>query len=344
VAVVHSDGNGLGDIFMNFARYTGCMSAGDNRVYADKLRKFSLDLDYCTEKAFVAAMRKVDRAGGGNSLPLVPVVLGGDDMTVVCDGRIALQFARDFLVAFEEESGRATAQGDEATETVLSEVARAAYGVSRLSACAGIAIVKAHFPFSAAYDLSEDLLLSAKQVKKRVTTKINGDGGGGLAVPWPSSALDFHILYDSSAGDLDRIRARLHVDGGNTRLYGRPLVVTARQQLSGARGLEWVDRHHWEDFEERVGALLEKDEEGSKRLPNSQVHDLRSGLFLGSEEADARFRLIRHRYTSQNIEKLVGDASRGSLFWVEEGEGGTGGGIKVTGFLDAVDAADFLKE
>ncbi|MDQ3135469.1 MAG: hypothetical protein M3Q76_11835, partial [Acidobacteriota bacterium] len=36
-------------------------------------------------------------------LPVVPLVLGGDDLTVICDGRYAIQFTRDFLLQFERE-------------------------------------------------------------------------------------------------------------------------------------------------------------------------------------------------------------------------------------------------
>jgi hypothetical protein len=55
LAVIHADGNGLGEIFLNFDEHIkdstlNCSQA--NRRYIDKLRKFSIALDICTEKSF----------------------------------------------------------------------------------------------------------------------------------------------------------------------------------------------------------------------------------------------------------------------------------------------------
>src|SRR5262249_6837725 len=51
LAVVHADGNGLGQVFVRFDRY-----ARGNRDYVDRLRRFSLALDHSTEQAFCSAL------------------------------------------------------------------------------------------------------------------------------------------------------------------------------------------------------------------------------------------------------------------------------------------------
>lgn len=56
LAVIHADGNGLGEIFLNFDEYAGCTKPEQNRVYIDKYRGFSPGLDICTEKAFMEAL------------------------------------------------------------------------------------------------------------------------------------------------------------------------------------------------------------------------------------------------------------------------------------------------
>jgi hypothetical protein len=330
LSVIHADGNGLGEIFLNFSQYIQTLELTDenpNRNYINYLRKFSLALDVCTENAFLTAL-KVIPVQDNNILPLVPLVLGGDDLTVICDGQSALQFTRQFLIEFEDQ----TSLRDEAHyDGVIPKIAQAALKTDRLSACAGVAIIKPHFPFSLSYELAEALTKSAKQVKEIVT---NSDGR-----PYPCSALDFHILYDSSGVDLAQIRQKLIRDQQQTKLYARPYVVTLEAKLpeSEARNLAWVKLHRWEDFERRVQALASQDEEGRRRLPNSQMHDLRSGLMLGKELADARYRLIRDRYLDQQIALLDGDA--GSLF-VKETVGGST--TYITGFWDAIDAVDFL--
>jgi len=290
LAIVHADGNGLGQVFLNFDRQAGATS---NRDYITKLRSFSLALDECTEKAFCRALTVLRPRR--DIAPIVPLVLGGDDLTVVCDGRQALQFTKKFIDGFEEETRQHSA-----INSILKD------GVS---SCAGVAIVKPHFPFFAGYQLAEELLKSAKKLK-------------------PLSAIDYHILYDASGPDLERLRKEWTVDGGTTRLVGRPYVVTAEKGP--------VNRS-WSDLACRIAAVRARDDDGRRRLPSSMLHDLREGLFLGHAAADARLKLVLERYRHDGLDRLLGDSSgSGSLFWQD-----TDSDVRRTALLDAVDTAEF---
>jgi hypothetical protein len=263
-------------------------------------------------------------------------VLGGDDLTIICDGQYAVRFTRDFLTQFEVETAKIDQEHDHG---IIPEIAQMAFGVGRLGMCAGIAIVKPHFPFHAAYDLAEALLKSAKLVKNNVKHKRNSE-----EKTLPCSALDYHILYDSSGADLERIREKLKVDNGATHLYARPYVVTPAANLTNAEDQNWLDKRTWMQLEERVRAMWaeEKDEDGRRLLPNSMLHDLREGLFQGYKEADARMKLVQQRYDDKGFNKLVvkrNDAD--SLFW--EAEAKQGKPIYETNFLDALDVVEFWK-
>ncbi|HKV37960.1 MAG TPA: hypothetical protein VJX67_02015 [Blastocatellia bacterium] len=342
LAVVHADGNGLGEVFLKFEKYAKCESAGSNREYVRKFRRFSLALDVCTERAFLSALQGLiarDAEAWFKQL-ILPLVLGGDDLTVVCDGACALQFTRDFLHSFENETARSQtifgSQPDLAEfdlGDIIAQISNAAFGARHLSACAGVAIIKPHYPFSAAYDLAEELIRSAKQVKNIVTCR--SPGVGDRDVPWPCSALDFHILYDSTASELVEIRRRLLVDDGTTQLCARPYVISER--LQEVAGSDWARARSWETLKKRVEAILQQDENDDQRraLPNTQLHELRAGLFLGREAADARYRLMRHRYEDVNIGAF--DEGEESLFFQNRG----GRGMQATKFLDAMDASNF---
>ena len=333
LAVVHADGNGLGEIFLDFHTHLQQLEPLDahpNRNYVEYLRRFSLALDFCTEQAFLSALKAFKRQDN-NLLPVVPLILGGDDLTIVCDGKSALRFTQMFLTTFEAETS--------CTDTahyngVIPAIAQAAFKVDRLSACAGVAIIKPHFPFSIAYELAESLTKSAKKVKEIVKNRINNK-------PYPCSALDFHIVYDASGVDLAHIRRKLLVDNGQTQLHSRPYVVTPDVKLpqDSVTNLNWVSVHRWETFEQRVKKLAETDEEGRRKLPNSQIHDLRAGLTLGQALADARYQLIYKRYSKQGIGTLEG--SKKSLF-TQEPDTEVTSGKRITGLLDAIDAIDFL--
>lgn len=326
LGLIHADGNGLGQIFINFGKHLGKIKPNfSNRDYINELRNFSLALDSCTEKAFLSALKifKPDE----KSLPIFPLVLGGDDLTIVCDGKLALPFTKKFLEEFESETSK--------NETI-STIAKVALKDSRLSACAGIAIIKPHFPFSVAYDLAEALAKSAKIVKNKVHQI-----GDSEKIPYPCSAIDFQVVYDSSGIELNRIRTKLVVDGGKTQLYRRPYVVTPKEKLKEASGKDWLKIHSWNSLQNQVNALKEKDKEGKPKLPNSQIYQLRESLFLGQEIADHRYQLIKHRYIEQGIEKLEGD--RDSLFVKEKDDShDLNKEIEVTGLLDAIEIANFL--
>ncbi len=134
LAIIHADGNGLGEIFLKFHHHLqslGVIPEHFNRSYVDHLRKFSIALDISTERAFVTALSafKPDKSG---EIPVVPLILGGDDLTVVADGKYALPFIHRFLQAFEQETQSSQTDVDD----VIPQVAEQALGVGRLSACA----------------------------------------------------------------------------------------------------------------------------------------------------------------------------------------------------------------
>ena len=119
-------------------------------------------------------------------LPIRPILLGGDDMTFVCDGRIAMDLAATALAEFEKI-------------TALDQI-------GSVRACAGVALVKTHTPFARAYKLSESLCISAKHLLKEEE--------------WTDrSALDWHIGLSSPSEPLNALRQRQYGDELTCRPY-----------------------------------------------------------------------------------------------------------------------------
>jgi hypothetical protein len=338
-AIIHADGNGLGQIFLSFGKNL------ENSDYIQKYRQFSTAIDICTEAAFLDAVETTF----GQSLkeiPMRPLILGGDDLTVICAGEFALQFTAKFLTSFEQHTSQPIDSIDSlfpAPRIILEQVEQhltdnallkesdllKTHLPARLSACAGVAIVKQHFPFSVAYHLAEELIKSAKKVKDIVQDS--------QKQTIPCSAIDYHMLYDSSGVNLKDIRSKLKIDNPPTCLYNRPYIVSTMDwyQSCSASVLNWINRHHWEELSNRVEVIQGGSDQPS--LPNSQMHDLREGLFLGQIGADARYKLVRSRYLNEKIDVLEGDKTQQSLFWQEDH-------IYTTAFLDAMDAASFWEK
>ncbi len=354
LAVIHADGNGLGTIFLDFEKVS--KTQGQSRAYVDALRSFSIAIEECTVRAFREALKSINlkdleqgdelkrKTGSATSitfLPVVPIVLGGDDLTIICDGRFALKLTAAYLSEFEKATG--DPKGPQ--NGIVAQIAR---NVSpdhpRLAACAGVAIVKPHFPFSNAYKLAENLTKSAKVVKKRFKSQ------AGVI---PCSAIDVHVLYDSSGADLERIRSKLELDDGQVQLTARPFVVTNLEPINDAdeAAMKWAKRRHWSELLRRTKLILAQDDaangnEGRRKLPNSMLHDLRESLFLGKEEAMARLKLYIERYGKLGLKEWAEDGEH-PLFWSEEDQDVGTNGIKetrfFTTFLDAMDLAEFVK-
>jgi len=343
LGLVCSDGNGLGQIFMDLDRHLEALrrQGGQQWDHLDTMERFSTELEEATQRAFyvacahIATLREEKEKGkrtDPRTVPVIPVLVGGDDVATIVDGAHALGFARRFLTAFEEETERCP---------TIAKIAQVALGAPRLSAGAGVALIKHHFPFHLAHDLAESLLKSSKEAKKEVRIELT-DWKGPRIAPYPVSSLDFHVLFDASFTDLDSIRKqRLTVtgsDGTECRLYGGPYVVTSRDRLKDAPATDpdWAEDHRFERLIEQFDLLNAQDQDGRACLPSSQMHALREAAAQGRPSADARLREMGW-LMERGLAKLVG--SNGSLFHpVGEPK------VLATRFVDAINGAAFWPE
>lgn len=170
----------------------------------ERLRRFLLAvnerLDYVVRESFFRAWREIaqwwaleqeggpgreDVQEGGHLLtgviPVVPILLGGDDLTVLTEGRYALPFMASYLTAYEELTSQDTILRH------LSPRARRDGVPTPMTAAAGAAVVPRPFPFHLAYTLAERLVAEAKKV--------------GKAERQECSTLTYHALFDSTVAD-----------------------------------------------------------------------------------------------------------------------------------------------
>lgn len=184
VGIVHADGNRLGvllRVLHGAARHAPQGYAALQRAFSDRLRR-------ATEQAARTAVHEVllDGLADDAMIPARPIVLGGDDLSIIVRADLALPFARRFLEAFQaatREQLGALAEGNPA----LAPLAEG------LTACAGIAYCHASHPFWMAHELAAELCDHAKEVARaglddaqatpgalsfhRVTTALSTDYG-----------------------------------------------------------------------------------------------------------------------------------------------------------------------
>ena len=202
VGVVHIDGNGVGAIMRDLGKaFKGVcchLDSLEEPAYNHKDNPCNIDegrfqwfimevnyrLDGVVKAAVAAAWRDVeDYAHGRQAPPVVPVLVGGDDLTVYVEGKFAIPFAEAYIRHYEELTEK-----DELLKQLA--VVAGAKKPGPLTASAGVAIVGRNFPFHIAYDLAEELVSRGKKLGKKKDTV-------------PCSTINFHVLRDATVLDPD---------------------------------------------------------------------------------------------------------------------------------------------
>lgn len=173
IAIVHADGNRMGERIK--ALGNGLDLPKDNRKYIEILRAFSQSSKDAATNALrltitklvnsiqndngVQIIRRKNEVSDdqlqslpkviikNNKIPFRPIVFGGDDVTFVCDGRLGLALAKEYLTNYGNQD---LEEGRDVKEKAVGR--------------AGIAITPSHFPFSRGYELAEELSGYAKLV------------------------------------------------------------------------------------------------------------------------------------------------------------------------------------
>ena len=220
VGVVHIDGNGVGAIMRDLKRAHDAVKKIANKrpdmtiiSGIDDLQSFIMSvnkrLDDVVKDAIALSWYDVQELTPKDAqeptpktvVPIVPVLVGGDDVTVYTDGRYAIPFAEAYIRHYEELTK------DDDLLSVLAIVAGGKktdaperdhfeiddYSIQNpgpLTATAGVAIVGRNFPFHIAYDLAEGLVSRGKKLGKKKETV-------------PCSTIDFHVLRDATILDPD---------------------------------------------------------------------------------------------------------------------------------------------
>ncbi|MUL43832.1 hypothetical protein FZ103_22145 [Streptomonospora sp. PA3] len=225
LAVVHLDFNGLGDLLK--AHHRRVQESGAD--VAASMRAVSADIARLTEGLAQALIRAVaaaigtdpgtgepaiDGHGAGGRLrpraargtvyvPVRPVVVAGDDLTVICDARLAwsaTRFVLDWLdadpAALDARDPRAAMARRAATPPWTRRLVGTGRTTGVPSAGVGIAVQPVGAPLSVGYDICAALCEEAKEYRKR-----------------DAHRLDDHVVaWSHDFDDPARVVARLRED------------------------------------------------------------------------------------------------------------------------------------
>jgi len=353
VAVVHADGNGmgkrvmlLGDMFDELPEYP--------RAYIHAMRELSIDLDNTAETAMKAAVKALvatlqhSQADGRplyysdgqiNILPFRPIVFGGDDVTWVCAGPLGLALAHRYLVELENlllpsfpqllrGGGIPEAKAKKIEQDFVAKLPQH----NRPYACAGIALVKTHYPFAQAYHISEEL---SKTAKKRVHV---------LRPDKLASAIDWHYTTTGLTASLEDIRQREYTTLQGDKLHARPLMLDGRYTWRNWDNFVrmWSAFSRWFDQRNKMLALREAVRNGPTAVTQfAAIERVRGGLPEPSLEPPEKGLLRRNSselYFENGWVKVPADAQES--IWQNEERGAYFDAIEIEKMFEPLVAAE----
>lgn len=201
MAIIHIDGNGLGIILMELR---AALKGKSNEDFHEAFRTFSEALNIATVNAAKAATQFVfDKAQYEHKsktfLPMRPIVLGGDDITLLIRADLALKYSKKFCSEFEKSSRKAL-------EGLFNQHLKNSGLKDYLTASGGILFHKAGHPIMQSLHLVESLCDGAKKLSKQVYAAADGTpndkkvGPAAMAIYRTSTSVsdDFETLMNDA--------------------------------------------------------------------------------------------------------------------------------------------------
>ena len=189
IALVHIDGNGLGIILRKLDAALEGVSASE---YAKAFRSFSESLAKATQTAAKEATKIVIEHGlyNQNTLAMRPLVLGGDDVTLLIRADLAIEWSEAFCNAFKSASKSELRQ----TIKLIKKNKELGKDIKEyLTASGGILFQKSGHPFTNSHDLVEGLCKKAKALTKSIDKNVG------------PAALSFLRLSNTATQDIDAV-------------------------------------------------------------------------------------------------------------------------------------------
>jgi hypothetical protein len=258
IGVIHFDGNGMGKRFRDTQSLKELRDLSDAVKQAGK-QTLQAALGWVLENLPGITNRdhggfllhESDGPNPAHCFPVRPIVYGGDDITLVCEGRIALDLAAELLCAWRRH-----------TCALPGGVAHA---------CAGVALVRAHYPFYRAYLLAERLCRGAKDHLRKAEME--------------ASALDWEFIAGAGLTTLRQRRDKLYRTAtGNALLHARPYYVAGDPPPT-------APYRSWDWFRPVLVDALQKQE-----TTHTRFKELAGVLYRGPAHTEIHLRRLRDRF------------------------------------------------
>jgi hypothetical protein len=202
VAYLLADGNAMGEVFGK------CKDP-------DKMQKLSNGLTQAMHHALAVPTKKIMGPSDDLFIPVLPLILGGDDLFALIPAPWALDFADQFCRVFEEEM-------DELINTQLG------LNMPRPTVSVAVVICKSKHPYKLAHEAGETKLKDAKRIGKRIK----------LAKNRPYSTVHFEVVLGG--------RLVSEMPSKEIRPTLRPYLVIDNDESEWGLSLQRLIEQRWE--------------------------------------------------------------------------------------------------
>lgn len=275
VAYIVADGDGMGRVF-----------GGCNK---DQAQALSEKMDDALREALAEPTRqfmKNDVAKQASCIPVLPLILGGDDLFALVPARWGLDFARRLCRTFQDEMTAFVRK-----EKITLDQEGNNDGDLTITMSAAVVICKANYPYYLAHQIGEERLSATKRAVK------------ALGKETRLSAVDFEVVLGSQAAHYEQtgerrptLRPYWVTDGKAPSGWGLSInkLLDWRYQLvnnAPSRRLSQLREHfdrmlemrgdHWDKGLQRILKRIERDWTREEKHPvHKALNDL-GGIKLG---------------------------------------------------------------
>lgn len=330
LAVVHIDGNNMG---LRIRGRLDHIREEDGTCSYEKavmeMREMSANISTSYTRVF-DEMQQFFNAYAGNSRELadkdtkyfvLKVLTAGDDITYVCNGKIAIAtveyFCREISKCKMTEKAEATDPTDYS-----------------FSVCAGIAYIGSHFPFSIGYDVAEACCENAKTFSKQYAEAAASKSADEKAGKEPAPTgcwLDYQICKNIQTRDLEGIREKEYITSLGEQLYSRPYFVATESDKDRFKNCPDMDQITLDSLKKKIIWFLDE-----RNIPRSFAKGLRNIYSQGEDKAKLYMAFLESRKW-----ELQGHSSE--LYYDRKWTGGTS--LRRTAiWYDALELLDYYAD
>lgn len=321
LAVVHMDGNNMGmrirslmEGVEDYGEAVRKMRTVSKNINDSFKKTFDETADYIQDWVQSSEYKVLKKKVKGREVQYIrKILVAGDDITFVCNAKLALPFVKHFIQLI---TGKV--MFGEMTEDNIEK-----YG---FSICAGMAYVHSHFPFHSAYEVAEECCSFAKKRAKEENNKLVLDNNEERIANW----VDFQICKSVHSIDLAKSRQKNYMLSQQEYLLRRPYYMEVNR-ASYKEFNELNKEYSYKNFED----ILEYFKDDSN-MPHSLAKGFRNTYPLGKNALDEliAFARSRKKLTGRIVEETLSGSGKDFGFVELNGK-------KVAAWYDALEMMDY---